>query len=171
MLRLMRTTRTRRFVLALLLVLSLLSGCSSLLTKKKADLPSVSLADMELQGIQGLETIFRLQLRVINPSAETLELRGLNCDLKVNGKSFAKGISSEQITVPASGTATVPVLVYAGMLDMVGSVIELLQQSQAQPTPQAAQPLRYELTGRLRLGPQGAETVPFWLKGSLPPEK
>lgn len=157
--------------LVLLLALSLLpllSGCGSLLTKKKADLPSVSLADMELQGIQGLETIFRLQLRVINPDTKPLELRGLICDLKVNGKAFAKGISSEQITVPASGTATAPVLVYAGMLDMVGSVIELLQQSQPAAV---AGPLRYELTGRLRLGPQGEETVPFWLKGSLPPEK
>ncbi|WP_420208809.1 LEA type 2 family protein [Candidatus Electronema sp. JC] len=165
------TRLSRRAASALLLALSLLpllSGCSSLLTKKKADLPSVALADMELQGIQGLETIFRLQLRVLNPDTEPLELRGLNCDLKVNGKSFAKGVSSEQITVPASGTATAPVLVYAGMLDMVGSVIELLQQSQTQPP---AQPLRYELTGRLRIGPQGGETVPFWLKGSLPPEK
>ncbi len=154
----------------LLLVFSLLplfSGCGSLLTKKKAVLPSVSLADMELQGIQGLETIFRLQLRVINPDTKPLELRGLSCELQVNGKTFAKGIGSEQVTVPASGTTTVPVLVYAGMLDLVGSVIDLLQQKQ----PAAAEPLRYELTGRLRLGPQGEETVPFWLKGSLPPEK
>jgi len=163
-----------RAAMALLLALTLLpllSGCGSLMTKKKADLPSVSLADMELQGIQGLETIFRLQLRVINPDAKPLELHGLSCELKVNGKSFAKGISGEQITVPASGTATVPVLVYAGTLELVGSVIELLQQEQAQPAAKAVQPLRYELTGRLRLGPQSAETVPFWLKGSLPPEK
>lgn len=168
----MRARRTlARAALLLLALLPLLSGCGSLLTKKKAEPPSVSLADMELQGIKGLETIFRLQLRVINRDAKPLELRGLSCDLKVNGKAFAKGISDERITAPASGTATVPVLVYAGMLDMVGSVIELLQQSQAQPAPQAAQPLRYELTGRLRIGPQGEETVPFWLKGSLPPEK
>lgn len=163
--------KTLLSVAFLLLSLALLAGCNSLVTKKKADLPSVSLANMELQGIQGLETIFRLQLRVINPDTTPLELHGLNCELKVNGKAFAKGISSEQMTVPASGTATVPVLVYAGMLDVVGSVIELLQQSQAQPAPQAGQPLRYELTGRLRLGAQGEETVPFWLKGSLPPEK
>jgi LEA14-like dessication related protein len=161
--------------LALLFALSLvlmLTGCSSLFWKKKTERPTVSLADMELQGIKGLETIFRLQLRVINPDDEALEIRGMNCELKVNGKSFADGISDEHVTVPASGTATVPVMVYAGMFDVVGSVIDLLQQSTAQQSaPKAAKPLQYELTGRLRLGEKGDDTVPFQLKGSLPPEK
>lgn len=162
--------KTLRPLLALVLALSLLAGCSSLTTKKMSA-PAVSLANMELQGIQGLETIFRLQLRVINSDDEPLALRGLSCALKVNGKSFANGISSEPVTVPASGTATVPVLVYAGMFDLVGPVIELIQSSGVPPSGQA-KPLEYELTGKILLGEQGSgERIPFSLKGSLPPEK
>ncbi|WP_417912259.1 LEA type 2 family protein [Candidatus Electronema sp. TJ] len=159
-------------LLALLLALALLplGGCASL-TKKKITAPAVSLADIELQGIKGLETIFRLQLRVINNDDEPLALRGLSCALQVNGKSFANGISSEPVTVPASGSATVPVLVYAGMFDLVGPVIELIQSGGAPPSGQA-KPLEYELTGKILLGEQGSgERIPFSLKGSLPPEK
>jgi hypothetical protein len=157
-----------RSALVLFSVLSLLSGCASL-WKKKPAAPAVSLADMELQGIKGLETIFRLQLRVVNSDTEPLELRGLTCALKVNGKSFATGVSDEHVTVPASGTATAPVLMYAGMFDLVGPVIELLQ-SKAPTAGQAAKPLAYELTGNLRLGETGEDRIPFSLKGSLPPE-
>jgi len=154
-------------LLLALIVLPLLTGCSSLLWKKKAVMPTVSLANMELQGIKGLETIFRLQLRVINPDEEPIEVRGLTCTLKVNGKSFATGISDEHVTVPASGTTTVPVLVYAGVFDLVGPVIELLQNNASQPV----KPLEYALTGRLRLGEKGEDKIPFSLQGHLPPEK
>jgi LEA14-like dessication related protein len=152
-----------------LALLSLLGGCASL-TKKKMSAPAVSLADIELQGIKGLETIFRLQLRVINNDDEPLALRGMSCALKVNGKSFANGISDEPVTVPASGTATVPVLVYAGMFDLVGPVIELLQSGAAAPAGQV-NPVEYELTGKILLGEKGSgNRIPFSLKGSLPPE-
>lgn len=154
-------------LLLALALLPLLTGCSSLLWKKKAVMPTVSLANMELQGIKGLETIFRLQLRVINPNEEPIEVRGLTCTLKVNGKSFATGISDEHVTIPASGTTTVPVLVYAGVFDLVGPVIELLQNNASQPV----KPLEYALTGSLRLGEKGEDKIPFSLQGRLPPEK
>lgn len=157
-----------RSVFILLLTLPLLSGCGKF-QKKIDELPSISLANMELEGIKGLETIFRLQLRVINPSEEPLEISSVHCTLKVQGKPFAKGFSSSQITVPASGTAVVPVLVYASMIDMVGSVIDLLQQT-AQLTNSTVKPLKYELTGSLRLSNAKENRVPFNLTGTLPPE-
>ncbi|WP_417913798.1 LEA type 2 family protein [Candidatus Electronema sp. JM] len=160
-------TLLRPAVVLLLAVclLPLLNGCAALQQKKSAA-PTFSLADMEVQGIKGLETIFRLHIRVINPDEAPLQLRGLTCTLKVNGKSFATGISDEHVAVPASGTATVPVLVYAGMFELVGPVIELIQ-NHAQPVKS----LQYELTGTVRVGEQGGERIPFSLQGSLPPEK
>lgn len=153
---------------ALLLVLlsALLPiGCSSL-WGGKTEAPSVVFADMELQGIKGLETIFRLNLQVTNPGDEPLEVRGLSCELKISGKSFADGSSDEHVTVPASGSAAVPVLIYTSVFDLAGSVIELLQHGGP-----PGKPLQYELAGRLRTGRKGEEAVPFALKGSLPPEK
>lgn len=151
-------------VLLLIFLLPLLNGCAYL--KNKTDeAPSVSLADMELEGIKGLETIFRLQLRVLNPNEEPLEISSIHCTVKVQGKSFAKGFSSSQVTVPASGTAVVPVLVYAGMADLLGSVIDLLQHN-----ADTAKPLNYELTGSLRLSNAEEKKLPFKLSGTLPPE-
>lgn len=131
-------------------------------TTKEKDAPSVSLADMKLDGIKGLETIFRLHLRVVNPTEEPLEISSLTCALKVKDTSFAKGVSKTAVTVPPSSAALVPVLVYAGMTDMMGSVIEALQQD----TSSASKPLEYELTGSLRL--QDKSSIPLQLSGSLP---
>ncbi len=158
-----------RSVLILLFALPFLVSCTAL-HKKVAEAPSISLADMELDGIKGLETIFRLQLRVINPSEEPLQIRSIHCILKVQGKSFAKGIGIAQTTVPASGTATVPVLVYASMVDLVGSVIDLLQHT-APLSGAPSKSLQYELTGSIRLGEKGKESIPFNLTGKLPPEQ
>jgi LEA14-like dessication related protein len=149
-------------ILLFLLALPLLGGCGKF-QKKTDEPPSVSLADMELEGIKGLETIFRLRLRVINPDDAPLEISSVRCTLKVQGKSFAKGFSISQVTVPASGTATVPVRVYAGMADLLGSVIDLLQHN-SRPD----KPLNYELTGSLRL--HDKSSIPFKLSGALPPE-
>ncbi|MCI5146886.1 MAG: hypothetical protein D3923_15530 [Candidatus Electrothrix sp. AR3] len=89
-------------LLVLLFMLPFLSGCASSWPWKSIEMPVVSLADIELQGIKGLETVFLLKLRVMNPNEEPLEIRGVNCTLEVDGKSFATGISDEQVTVPAS---------------------------------------------------------------------
>ena len=158
-----------RSVFILVLTLPILVSCSAL-HKKAEEAPSVSLADMELGGIKGLETIFRLQLRVINPNDDPLQIRSVHCTLKVQGKSFAKGISTTQTTIPASGTATVPVLVYASMVDIVGSVIDLLQHN-APLSGKSSKPLKYELSGSLRLGEQGKERIPFMFLGTLPLEQ
>jgi LEA14-like dessication related protein len=152
--------------LLLLLALPLLGGCGRF-HKKTDETPSVSLADMELEGIKGLETIFRLKLRVINPDEEPLKISSIRCTLKVQGKSFAKGFSISQMTVPGSGTAIVPMRVYAGMADLLGSVIDLLQHN-APLSGGTGKPLNYELTGSLRL--QDKSSIPFQLSGTLPPE-
>jgi len=60
-------------------------------------------------------------------------------------------------------------MVYATMFDLVGSVIELLQENVQHDGP-PIKSLRYELTGTLRLGDTGGDAAPFQLKGNLPPE-
>ncbi len=124
---------------------------------------------MEVQGIKGLETIFLLKLRVMNPDEELLEISGLKCELHINNKSFASGVSNEHVIVPASGTAIIPVTVYTDILDLTGAVIELLQDNVQHSGP-PAKPMRYELSGTVLLGDK-EHAFPFRLIGSLPPEK
>lgn len=99
----------------------------------------------------------------MNPNDFPLDIRGLNCDLKIDGKRFATGLSDVRQEVPPFGTATVPVTVYASMFEMVTSVIQILQDADQQKGN--VQPLRYELAGKIRLAGRGS--VPFDSKGEL----
>ncbi len=147
----------------LLLLPLLLQGCATL--GPKMEQPTITVTDLQLQEAKGLETIFLLELRVMNPNDFPLDIRGLNCELKIDGQRFATGISDEQQEVPAFGTATIPVKVYASMFEMVGSVIEILQNANRRAGE--VRPLRYELEGKVRLGGAGSRTVPFRSKGEL----
>ena len=127
--------------------------------------PTITVTDLSVQEVKALEAIFMLELRVMNPNDYPLDIRGITCDLTVDGNHFANGISDVQQEVPAFGTATVPVTVYASVLDMVGSVIQILQQAENKGS---VKPLRYELAGKIRLGGSGAvNTLPFDSKGEL----
>jgi len=147
-----------------LAVLFLASGCAGLGPETK---PRVSLANLQVQEVRGLETVFLVELRILNPDDVPLQLRGIDCELLVDGRPFATGLSGGSYEVPPYGSLTVPVPVYASMLDMVSSVISRLQQPVARP--EASDPLRYEVTGHVRLagGMGGTRTLPFASKGEL----
>ena len=160
-------TRLQTILLSLLLfILStplLFSGCATI--GPGMEKPTITVTDLSVQEVKALEAIFMLELRVMNPNDYPLDIRGITCDLTVDGNHFANGISDVQQEVPAFGTATVPVTVYASVLDMVGSVIQILQQAENKGS---VKPLRYELAGKIRLGGSGAvNTLPFDSKGEL----
>jgi LEA14-like dessication related protein len=144
--------------------LLLVSGCAGLGPQTK---PRVSLANLQVQEVRGLETVFLVELRILNPGDVPLQLRGIDCELLVDGRPFAAGLSGGSYEVAPYGSLTVPVPVYASMLDMVASVVARLQQP---PGRQGAiDPLRYEVTGHVRLagGMGGTRTLPFASKGEL----
>jgi LEA14-like dessication related protein len=95
-----------------------------------------------------------------------VELRGIHSKLLINGTSFAQGLSDEHLRIPASGTVTVRVPVYATMFNLVGSMIDLLQR----PATAPVRPVQYELAGKLLLGSTGQEEIPFVLQGRFPSE-
>ncbi|MEA2114880.1 MAG: LEA type 2 family protein [Thermodesulfobacteriota bacterium] len=161
-------TRSQTIFLSLLLIILsaplLFTGCATIGTG--VEKPTITVTDLSVQEVKALEAIFTLELRVMNPNDYPLDIRGITCDLTLDGNHFANGISDVQQEVPAFGTATVPVTVYASVLDMVGSVIHMLQQ--ADTSKGSVKPLRYELAGKIRLGGSGAvNTLPFDSKGEL----
>jgi LEA14-like dessication related protein len=150
------------FLLFFTLSLSLLlAGCATM--RPGWEQPTVTVTDLRAGEIKALEAIFILELRVMNPNDFPLDIRGLNCDLKIDGKRFANGLSDVRQEVPAFGTATIPVTVYASMFEMVTSVIRILQETDQRNDNMA--PLRYDLAGKIRLEGQG--TVPFESRGEL----
>jgi len=53
---------------------------------------------------------------------------GVSCDLKLDGIRLATDLSDVRQQVPAFGTATISVTVYASIFDLVRSVSQLLQR-------------------------------------------
>jgi LEA14-like dessication related protein len=155
--------RNYTFVIAIISLL-LLSGCAGL--SPSFEKPKVNLADIQVREIKTLETAFLVQLRIMNPNETPLEIQGLSCDLELDGRQFASGLQGEQLTVPPYGTALVPVDVYASMLDMVSSVIGLIQTA-GQPESQL-QSITYRLTGRVRVSTGSfTRSIPFESEGEL----
>lgn len=161
----LRKTTLHAGVIVALAGLLIAGGCAGLGPQTK---PRVSLANLQVSEVRGLETVFLVELRILNPSEESLRIRGIDCELKVDDRPFATGLAGGNYEVPPYGSLTVPVSVYASMLDMVSSVIARLQQPPAQPG--TIEPLRYEVTGHVRLtgGLGGAgRTLPFASRGEL----
>jgi LEA14-like dessication related protein len=162
-------TRTNRRLcippLIAALCLIIIAGCAG--TGRYDNAPRITLADIRVQEIKTLESAFQIGLRVINPNEIPLEISGLECELKLDGKGFATGVSGEHHEIPAYGSAIIPVTVYASMLDMVASAISFAKGANGDDG--RTKPLRYELTGHVRLGGKSMlrRTLPFQEKGEL----
>jgi LEA14-like dessication related protein len=140
----------------------LLSGCAGL--QKGYEPPRVTLSNMTIKEAKILETAFLLELRIFNANDSQMDIKGIDCTLKINGKSFAAGVSGVDKTIPAYGTDVVSVVVYSSVLDTVNRVIGMIRDVQ---TSQKMQNLKYNLEGKLRLGGVTAASVPFDSEGEL----
>lgn len=91
--------------------------------------PQINLAAIRLLEIKGFESIFQVDLRVSNPNDQALPIRGVDCDLALNGHHLARGVANPEKEIPAYGSEIVAVTVYASLLDMAGIAGRLLQNS------------------------------------------
>lgn len=151
-------------ILSLFTVLFLLNGCAAMYGLKED--PKISLADIRIQDIKAMEGVFLIKLRVLNPNDVPIDLHGVNCDLEINNRHFANGIGDSKQSVPAFGTAVVPVEVYASVLDVITSFADLLHT--AGKLPSKDKPVPYSLQGIVRVGIHGfKKEVPFKSSGEF----
>jgi LEA14-like dessication related protein len=144
-------------VAAALLTLLMLAGCAGL--GKPLETPRISLANIQVQESKGLETAFLVHLRIMNPNDVDLDIRGVDCELEINDKPFAYGISNTPVKVPAFGSETLPVTVYSSVLDIVKGLFGLQQRED----------LSYQLKGKVRMAGGGfmPSTLPFDSRGTV----
>lgn len=141
------------WVLLLLAVI----GCAGI--AKRLEAPRVSLVDIAVKEIKTLETVFHIEMRILNPNDLDLVIKGMNCDLDVNGSRLASGVSDVRSTIPAYGTATVPVQVYSSVAAMFRGILNL----------QNKKTLHYQLKGGIRIegGTLMPSVLPFKSEGEL----
>jgi LEA14-like dessication related protein len=149
--------KNRLLSFTLLLCAGLAAGCAGI--GKPFQTPRVSLSDIQVQESKGMETAFLVQLRVANPNDVDLDIKGVDCDLEINGKPFAYGISNAQVKVPAFGSETIPITVYSSVLDIIRGLFGLPQRED----------LSYQVKGRVRMAGGGfmPSTLPFDSQGTV----
>jgi len=133
------------------------AGCAGF--GRTLETPRVSLASLQVREARGLETVFLAQVRVTNPNEVDLDVRGVECQLDINDKEFAFGVSDARVRIPAMGSETIPVTVYSSVLDIMRGLLGLPQREE----------LRYHLKGKVRLEGTGwmPSVLPFDSRGSV----
>ena len=133
-------------LIGLAITLVVLKGCAGF--GKRLEPPRISLAQIQVQQVTLFETVFKIALRVYNTNDVPLTVRGTDCQLKLQGKDFATGVSNERTTVPAFGTGIIPMMVYSSVLDVVKGLLTMPKDEK----------LEYTLTGRVHL--EGGALMP-----------
>ncbi len=136
----------RLFVSAALLALA---GCSAL--PFNASPPSLSVAEVEVKSLGLLEQQFDVGLRVANPNDFDLSIEGVDFELEVNGRPFARGVSRSGVLVPAASTAVVRV-------DAVTQSANLIEQIQVLSPASLKNGVPYRIKGRIK-----TDRFPVWL--------
>jgi LEA14-like dessication related protein len=129
---------------------------------RRLEVPRITLSNFSVQEIKIFESVFKIEMRVFNTNDIPLEIKGINCDLELNGKRLATGVTNVKIDIPSYETGVVPMTLYSSALDVI-RVLRGLAKTEK---------LQYTLTGRIRLG-KGAipSTIPFKSTGELPLQK
>ena len=137
--------RPLRFASCLILRISifipvlLLAGCAGL--GQTLEPPRINLSNVQFQESKALETVLQIEIRVFNTNDVPIKVKGLDCDLQLNGRSFATGVSAVDKEIPAFGTTTVPVTLYSSVVDIFRGIVGLHKQEK----------LKFGVSGRLRL--------------------
>ena len=142
-----KRTRSVPMLLTTGIALAMLTACAGV--GKRLETPEVSLAHISVQESRGFETAYQIDLRVFNTNDIPLEIKGVDCELEINGRKFAKGVSATETAVPAYGTELVRMEMYSSMLEMVSSFLNMVKEVQSKQAPPN---IEYKISGRLRLG-------------------
>ena len=91
-----------------------------------------------------LEQRYAMKVRVLNPNDAEIVFDGVVFDLEINGKPFAKGVSSQSSVIPRFGEAVIDVQVVSGIQNILRQINELAKGNRTA--------LTYRITGRLHSG-------------------
>jgi LEA14-like dessication related protein len=97
--------------------------------------------DIQVLEVRALEAVLRIELRVMNVNDIEVEIKGIDCELEINGKHFASGVTDQKTKIPSYGTTVVPMVVYSSVLDVIRGVLGVKEKEK----------IEYKISGRLHL--------------------
>jgi LEA14-like dessication related protein len=144
-----------RLALAAIVCLPLFAACSVL---PKFEAPKLSVVSMKVQSGDIFSQRLLVHMRVINPNARELPIKGLNYRIDINDAELAQGITDAPFVVPAMGEAEFDVQVTA---NLASAITQLLSRRGSQDT------IDYRLVGSVALSSGFLRRIPFDERGSV----
>ena len=105
---------------------------------------NVTIANLTPIEVGLLEQRYALKVRLLNPNDAEIAFDGVVFDLEINGKPFAKGVSSQSSVIPRFGEAVIDVQVVSGIQNILRQINELTKGNRTAIT--------YRIKGRLHSG-------------------
>jgi len=122
--------------------------------------PHLTVIKVEMVDGDILSQRFKVRLRAQNPNDRELPVRGINCNLELDGEEFGEGVSAEEFTIPAYGEADFDMLLTTNLAGAVARVIGNKDRGEAG--------LEYRLSGKINLAKGFMHSIPFSDSGRLP---
>jgi LEA14-like dessication related protein len=114
------------FLLLLLFVSGLTASCASWFTKGEP--PEVLVTNITPLESTPFEQRLQVDLRIRNPNDFDLLVTGIDFKLNVNGKRLARGLRSQQLTIPGLGDTVISVETSTSTFDVIKQVFSFTQK-------------------------------------------
>jgi len=137
------------------LVALMLAGCASTFDLQP---PTLSLVSMKVQSADLFSQRLLVRMRVVNPNARELPIKGIDYRIEVNGTQMAQGEASAPFVVPSQGEAEFDVQVTA---NLASTAAKLLSRHGSVET------LDYRLVGEVSLASGFLRRIPFDERGTV----
>ncbi len=138
------------------LAASLVTGCSVL---PEYETPKLSVVSMKLQSADIFSQRIHMRMRVMNPNARELPVKGITYRIEVAEAELAQGVANTPFVVPAMGEAEFDVQVTANLAGTLGKLLLSRRGSR--------ESLEYRLTGSVALSSGFLRRIPFDERGSV----
>jgi LEA14-like dessication related protein len=146
----------RKFLVLMLVTGVLASACAR--APVSLESPQVTLAGISLVGLDLLEQRYELRLRVQNPNRFDFIIEGMQYQVEINDKVFARGNSNHAVNVPHNDMRTISV-------EAVSTLNDVLRQLQVDERS-GPEVLRYRVSGTLTLRHYGSD-IAFDHRGEI----
>lgn len=115
--------------------------------------PRISIAKIRIEKMGFPDQVFRVDVRVTNPNTASFTITGVDGTMDVDGRPFARGVSTVTTQVPARGEAIVPVSLTASLSDVMAVLKKYLKEKEG---------VTYTIKGTLHTADS------FWLPKTIP---
>jgi LEA14-like dessication related protein len=142
----------------LLASIAALAACSSFGPKLVS--PQLSLEGIQILSADMFAQQFKVRVKVENPNALEVAVKGIEYDIELMGDSFAEGTTDHSFVLPALGEAEFDMTVNTNFVSSLGRLVSRMKGGKLED-------VQYTITGKLLLEKGVMRTIPFSRSGTV----